>query len=72
VRALTSELLPTVATVWVDEAAHAAGLSALIAALPTDVSLVDQVSFHLMRELQLTRVFAFDTDFQTAGFEVLP
>ncbi|GAC1456623.1 MAG: hypothetical protein NVS1B1_11850 [Candidatus Limnocylindrales bacterium] len=72
VRALTNDLLPAIATIWVDEAAHAAGLSALVAALPTDVSLVDQVSFHLMRQLQLTRAFAFDRDFQTAGFEVLP
>ena len=72
VRALTRELLPAVATVWVDEAAHAAGLAALIAAFPTEVSLVDQVSFHLMRELGLTRAFAFDRDFRTAGFEVLP
>lgn len=71
VRALTQELLPAMTTVWVDEATHAAGLAALLAALPTDVSLVDHVSFHVMRTLGITRAFAFDADFAAAGFSTL-
>lgn len=73
VRALTEDLLPIVTTtVWVDETAHAAGVTALLAAFPTDVSLVDHVSFHVMRELGITQAFAFDRDFQTAGFRLIP
>ena len=73
VRALVDELLPAIGTtIWVDEAAHRASMSALLAASPTDVSLVDQVSFHVMRELGVSRAFAFDDDFRAAGFSTLP
>lgn len=34
-------------------------------------SLTDAVSFELMRQERLTTAFAFDTDFLTAGFELL-
>lgn len=36
-----------------------------------DVSFVDVASFLLMRELGITKVFAFDSDFRHAGFEIL-
>ena len=34
-------------------------------------SLTDAVTFELMRDERLTRAFAFDQDFVTAGFELL-
>ena len=34
-------------------------------------SLTDAVTFELMRRERLTRAFAFDRDFATAGFELL-
>jgi predicted nucleic acid-binding protein len=34
-------------------------------------SLTDAVTFELMRRQRLTRAFAFDSDFQTAGFVLL-
>lgn len=72
-RALAQDILPAITTqVWVDESAHRSGLAALLAALPTSVSLVDQVSFHVMRELGLSHAFAFDDDFRAAGFATLP
>jgi len=40
--------------------------------LPTDVSLVDLVSFQVMREQDIARAFAFDRDFRTAGFSTIP
>jgi predicted nucleic acid-binding protein len=55
--------------VWIDEATHAAGAAALLAALPTRTSLVDFVSFEVMRERGIPRAFAFDDDFRAAGFE---
>jgi len=71
-RRLTQELAPVLTTVWIDEATHAAGLSALLAALPTKVSLIDFVSFEVMREHGIARVFTFDDDFKRAGFDPMP
>jgi len=68
VRRFSQDFVPVLNTVWVDEATHASGLAALLAALPTDVSLVDFVSFQVMRERGIARAFAFDDDFQAAGF----
>lgn len=72
VRRFSQDFLPVLSTVWIDEATHASGLAALLAALPTDVSLVDFVSFQVMRERGIARAFAFDDDFLKAGFSALP
>jgi predicted nucleic acid-binding protein len=71
VRRFSQDFLPALSTVWIDEATHASGLAALLAALPTDVSLVDFVSFQVMRERGIDRAFAFDDDFAAAGFAVV-
>ncbi len=71
-RALLQDLTPAIDVVWVDQATHAAGVAALLAAVPTAISLVDFVSFELMRDQRLRRAFAFDSDFLQAGFEVVP
>ena len=72
VRRFSQDFLPVLSTVWIDEATHSSGLAALLAALPTDVSLVDFVSFQVMRERGVARAFAFDEDFLEAGFSTLP
>jgi uncharacterized protein len=72
VRSLTQTLVPGLSIVWIDEPSHAAGLAALLAALPTSVSLVDMVSFHVMREREIETAFAFDRDFASAGFLTIP
>jgi predicted nucleic acid-binding protein len=72
VRRLLQELLPILTNIWVDESTHAAGAAALLAALPTDVSLVDFVSFELMRQHGISLAFAFDSDFRAAGFDTAP
>lgn len=71
-RRLVQDLAPVLTTVWIDEATHAAGIAALLAALPTRVSLIDFVSFEVMRENGISRAFAFDDDFAAAGFEPVP
>lgn len=72
-RALVEDLLPSIGTtVWIDEATHRASLSRLLSSPQTDVSLVDHVSFHVMRELGLRRAFAFDDDFRAEGFATVP
>lgn len=55
----------------VDESAHEAALAALDASLPRAVSFVDLVSFQIMRAYGITRAFAFDADFERAGFTTL-
>jgi predicted nucleic acid-binding protein len=65
---LLDELLPSVRTIWVDEALHAQAVAA-VRDLGRVGSLVDQVSFMVMRQLGITTAFAFDADFDAEGFD---
>jgi predicted nucleic acid-binding protein len=56
---------------WVDDDLHAAGVRELEHARKRHVSLVDHVSFLLMRRSQVTTAFAFDPDFKSAGFRLV-
>jgi uncharacterized protein len=53
---------------WVDDELHAAGVSELVRSGRRRVSLVDHVSFLVMRRRQVATAFAFDPDFTSAGF----
>ncbi len=64
---LTDSLLPALTTIWVDEPVHRAALAAHRAAGPA-VSLVDRVSFEVMRREGIEAAFAFDADFEAQGF----
>jgi predicted nucleic acid-binding protein len=68
-RALHDRLLPILSVHWIDRDLHARAVSALLAADRRDVSLVDWTSFETMRELDIDRVFSFDDDFVTQGFD---
>lgn len=68
VRVLTRDILPLVETVYVDQTLHAAATAALLAANRRQLSLVDCVSFEVMRARQLTQAFAFDGHFAEQGF----
>lgn len=70
--ALFGSLLPVIDTVFVDEGMHRAAVAALLASIPTRVSLVDYVSFEMMRSEGIDRAFVFDDDFEKAGFTTLP
>ena len=72
VRDLLDRLLAPVDVHWVDPDVHAAAAAALLAAGRRDLSLVDCVSFEVMRRLALSTAFAFDRDFERAGFRTLP
>ena len=54
---------------WVDERLHKAAVLAL-GEQPRRISLVDQVSFLVMRRRGIHEAFAFDADFKTAGFSL--
>jgi uncharacterized protein len=71
VAVLHDALLAVVQQAWVDRDLHAQALAATLAAGRPDVSLVDRVSFELMRRRALRRAFAFDEHFVEHGFELV-
>jgi predicted nucleic acid-binding protein len=54
---------------WVGERLHNAAVLAL-GEQPRGISLVDQVSFLVMRRRGIDEAFAFDADFTAAGFRL--
>lgn len=71
-RRLVHDLLPVIEPRWVDQELHRSAQEAWLASGPSRVSFVDRVSFALMRDDAIRSAFAFDRDFVTAGFEVIP
>jgi predicted nucleic acid-binding protein len=68
VHVFRNELLSTITLVWVNERLHDRGLAALLADGRRKLSLVDCVSFELMRDCGWHRAFAFDAHFDEQGF----
>jgi predicted nucleic acid-binding protein len=67
-RTLQEDILPMVSVEWVDETTHRAGVSALLTAMRRRLSLVDCISFTIMRKLGIKKVFAYDPHFEEQGF----
>jgi len=72
VRLFREEVLPILTIKWVDVDFFRLGLAALVAADKRSLSLVDCVSFEVMRAMGLRTAFVFDKHFREAGFECLP
>lgn len=72
VRRFVDDLLPVADVVWVDQSIHAEALEALLASGSRSVSLVDRVSFLVMRRRGIGTAFAFDDDFAREGFRTVP
>lgn len=53
-------------------AAGCPAAAALVAAGRRSLSLVDCVSFEVMRRLAISTAFAFDRDFARVGFQTIP
>ncbi|MCL4491932.1 MAG: PIN domain-containing protein [Nitrospirae bacterium] len=68
VRAFQEDIVPLLNTEFVDSVTHKSGVSALLAASRRKLSLVDCVSFEVIRTLGIKNVFAFDTHFSKQGF----
>ncbi len=68
VRGFHDDLLPLVNIEYVVPEAHRSGMSALLAASRRNLSLVDCVSFEVMRTSGIKTVFAFDPHFREQGF----
>jgi predicted nucleic acid-binding protein len=72
VRTFTSDILPVVDIVWIDEGMHRSAWHALLVSSRKGLSLVDCASFEAMRRRSLEQVFCFDRHFAQQGFEVMP
>jgi predicted nucleic acid-binding protein len=72
VRVLQNDVVPIVRVEFVTPELHAIGVAALLAASKRRLSLVDCISFEIVRGLGLRDVFAFEPHFRTYGFRMLP
>lgn len=70
VRDLHLRLLRPIDIAWVDQETHELALSAFLAG--PQISLVDRVTFEVMRRLRIGTAFTFDRHFAQEGFEVVP
>jgi predicted nucleic acid-binding protein len=66
------DVVPVLRVVWVTREIHEAAAGAHLLAGRRTLSLVDCVSFEIMRRTGLRSAFAFDTHFTEYGFEVSP
>jgi predicted nucleic acid-binding protein len=72
VRGFQNDILPLVNVEFVDAGLHRSGVSALLSASRRNLSLVDCISFEMMRTLEVSTAFAFDPHFKEQGFHLLP
>ena len=72
VRTFQEDIMPVLNVEWVDETIHQVGIASVLAAARRGLSLVDCVSFEIMRRLGIKTAFVFDHHFDEQGFECLP
>jgi predicted nucleic acid-binding protein len=72
VRTFQEDIVPVLKVEWVDETIHQVGIASVLAAARRGLSLVDCVSFEIMRRLGIKTAFVFDHHFDEQGFECLP
>ena len=72
VRTFQEDIMPVLNVEWVDETIHQVGIASVLAAARRGLSLVDCVSFEIMRRLGIKTASAFDPHFEEQGFECLP
>jgi predicted nucleic acid-binding protein len=65
-------LAPVLDVVWVSEAQHRLGMNAALIADRRKLSVVDCISFLIMRERRVATAFTFDEHFREQGFKVVP
>lgn len=71
-RLLQQDVCPVLQVAWIDATTHQAGVAAVLAAGRRGLSLVDCVSFEIMRQTGLRKAFAFDSHFGEQGFACVP
>lgn len=68
VREFHADMVPVLSVEFVTPEVHRLGIAALLAASRRGLSLVDCISFEVMRDLGIRSVFAFDGHFRQYGF----
>ena len=71
VRDIVEHFIPLFAVEWVEEQTHNLALRTVLAASQRGISLVDAVSFEVMRKRGIATAFTFDSHFDDEGFERL-
>lgn len=71
VRDFQTQFVPLLEVHWVDESLHKLAVAALLTAGRRNLSLVDCVSFDVMRRLGMEKTFAFDAHFAEQGFQCM-
>ena len=72
VRGFQNDVLPLVNIEFVLSEIHRSAISVLLSASRRNLSLVDCVSFEMMRTLEIKTAFVFDPHFKEQGFYTLP
>jgi len=72
VRGFHQDLVPILHVEFVTSDLHRLGVAALLSASRRGLSLVDCVSFEVMRNSGIKTVFTFDSHFKEQGFSVVP
>ena len=71
-RGFQNDILPLVNIEFIVPELHRSGVSALLSVSRRNLSLVDCVSFEMMRTLEIKTAFAFDLHFKEQGFNTKP
>ncbi len=72
VRVFERDVVPVLHVVWVTREIHEAAAAAHLVAGRRTLSLVDCVSFEIMRRTGVRSAFAFDRHFSEYGYEITP
>lgn len=71
-RAFQQDLYPLLDVVWIGEPDHLAGMDAVLSTDRRRLSLVDCVSFDVVRRRRIVKVFCLDPHFREQGFDTIP
>jgi uncharacterized protein len=72
VRTFQEVVAPLLTIEWIDYGTHRSGVAGVLTAARKKLSLVDCVSFAVMRNKGIQHAFTFDKHFKEQGFTVLP
>jgi len=72
VRDLQQKILPVINMEWITESVHRRAVARLFNESRRGLSLVDCVSFEVMKERGLTHALTLDRHFEQCGFVMLP
>jgi predicted nucleic acid-binding protein len=72
VKAFQEDIVPILSIEWVNETIHQSGVVSVISGGRKKISLVDYISFAIMKLLGIKSVFTFDRHFKEQGFDCVP